>query len=201
MKGDAPRLQAMFQNLLADRFRLVLRREVRDMQVYALTVANRGKLKLSPDEELPAPDIFPTMPGMPRPQMGRGGVLSLMSPTGEVLMAGHAVSIPELAKNLRQHAGRIVVDKTGLNGVFDYDLKFIRDAGTSTAQTPTATPTPVPSPQSIPPVPGEPPQSTLPLPGATLHTALEERLGLKLESTRLPIEVLIIESVERPAEN
>jgi uncharacterized protein (TIGR03435 family) len=196
LKGKAPRLQKMLQNLLADRFRVVLKREIREMSVYVLTIATRGKMKLSPDETRLLPDSFPTFPGRPRSQVARGQTFQLLQSSGEVQMSGHALSMSDLAKELRPHAGRIIVDKTGLSEVFDVDLKFTRDTPVpSSAATPPATP------QSIPPLPGAPPQSTPPLPGPTLGTALEEQLGLKLQSARMPIEVLIIESVERPSEN
>jgi uncharacterized protein (TIGR03435 family) len=187
-KGNAPRLQRMLQNLLADRFRLVLKHEVREMSVYALTVANRGKMKLSPDETRPVPASF-SLPGFPALQpVGRGQMLQLVQPSGEVQIFGHAISMSQLAKDLRPHAGRLVVDQTGLTGLNDVDLRFAGDAR------PSAPGAPAP-PQSIPPLPAAP------LPGPPLHTALEDQLGLKLESVRMPIEVLVIESVERPSEN
>jgi uncharacterized protein (TIGR03435 family) len=109
-----------------------------------------------------------------------------------VQMATHATPISALAKDLRRHAGRIVVDKTGLDGVFDIDLKFALDPSTSPLPAAQAPEIP-PPPGALPPVP--------PMAGPSLSTALEEQLGLKLESTRMPIEVLIIDSVERPVEN
>jgi uncharacterized protein (TIGR03435 family) len=180
LKGEAPRLQRMLQTLLADRFHLVLKRELRETPVYALTVASPGKMKLSPEERLPFRANFPELPGMPPLTVGRGQLLS--APGAQIM--GHAVSMPDLAKFLRQFAGRIVVDKTGWSDLFDVDLKF----SPNTAPPTTATP-PV-SPQSIPP-----------LQGVSLQDALEEQLGLKLEATRMPIEVLVIESVERPSAN
>jgi len=188
LKGDAPRLQGMLQTLLADRFHLVLRRELRETPVYALTVARPGKLKLSPEEELPPPASFPPIPGMPAPSVGRGQLIRLRG-----LLFGHAVSMSDLAKELRLHAGRIVVDKTGRSDIFDFDLKF--NPGPSVTAAPPALPPP------LPPVPGTQPPSTPTLPGPSLEDALEEQLGLKLEATRMPIEVLVIESVERPSAN
>ena len=187
LKGDAPRLQGMLQTLLADRFRLVLKRELREMPVYVLTVASSGKMKLSPEETRPIPEDF-LLPGMQAPPVGRGGLLRLRG-----LLFGHAVSTSDLAKELRLHAGRIVVDKTGLSDVFDVDLKFAPNTAPPTTATPPVLP------QSIPPVPGAPTQSTLQ--GASLQDALEEQLGLKLEAARMPLEVLVIESVERPSAN
>ena len=198
MKGRAPRLQKMLQNLLADRFGVGLKRELREMSVYVLTVATRGKMKLSPDETRPVPASFPVFPGTPTQKMGRGQMLQLLQRSGEVQMSGHALSMSDLVKDLRPHAGRIIVDKTGLNEVFDVDLKFTRDTAPAI---PLPAPIPAEPPPSIPPLPGAPPQSPPPLLGASLSSALEEQLGLKLESARMPIEVLIIESVEKPSEN
>jgi uncharacterized protein (TIGR03435 family) len=188
-KGQAPTLQRMLQNLLAERFRLVLKRELREMPVYALTVANRAKLKLSPAETIPVPANFPP-PGFPAPPpLGRGQKFQLMG--SEVKIFAHAISMSELVKDLRQAAGRIVVDKTELRNLFDVDLKFTPEITLPTLGTPATSPPP-----AIPPVPGTS------LPGSpTLRLALEEQLGLKLEATKLPIEVLSIEKVERPAEN
>jgi uncharacterized protein (TIGR03435 family) len=196
LKGKAPGLQRMLQNLLADRFRLVLKHEFREMSVYTLTVATRGKMKLSPEETRPVPASFPSFPGLPTPQLGRGQLLGTMGASGEVNVWGHALSMSDLARELRSHAGRIIVDKTGLNEVFDVDLKFTRDAALPLPLFPGPIPAAPPPPQSIPPVPG----AALPGP-PPLRIALEDQLGLKLESARMRIEVLIIESVERPAEN
>jgi uncharacterized protein (TIGR03435 family) len=189
LKGDAPRLQRMLQNLLADRFHLVLKRELREMPVYALTVASPGKMKLSPEETLPPPAGFPAIPGMPALTVGRGQLLR-----GPGVIYGHALSMSDLTKELQQPAGRIVVDKTGLSDVFDVNLKFASNIAPSTTATPPVRP------QSIPPLPGAP-QLTPALQEASLEDALKDQLGLKLESVRMPIEVLIIQSVERPSEN
>jgi uncharacterized protein (TIGR03435 family) len=204
-KGNASRLQKMLQKLLADRFRLVLKHELREMPVYALTVASRGKLKLSPDETLTVTNRLPPPPGLPvlpMPPMGRGQNMRVMI-LGEVQISAHAISMTDLAKILRPDAGRIVVDKTGVSELFDMDLKFSRDAALPTAAIPAA------SPQSIPPLPAPtlpgamplgPPPVTQPL-APPLRNVIEDQLGLKLESARMPIEVLIIERVERPSEN
>jgi uncharacterized protein (TIGR03435 family) len=191
MKGEAPRIQGMLQTLLADRFHLVLKRELRERPVYALTVVNPGKMKLSPEATLQPPAGFPAIPGMPALTIGRGQLFSM--PGAEIF--GHAVSMPALARFLRQFAGRIVVDKSGRTDVFDVDLKFAPNTAISVmTAAPSNTATPPPPPQSIPPVPGGPPQSSL-------QDALEEQLGIKMEAARMPIEVLVIESVERPSAN
>ena len=187
--GNAPELQRMLQNLLADRFRLVLKRELREMSVYVLTVASPGKLRLSPDESRPVPSSFPSPPGAAIQQLRRGQLMRVVQLSGEVQMVSHGISMATLAKNLRQNAGRIIVDKSGLNDAFDVDLKFAQEV----APVPLPGFATAPTPQSVPPVP------LVPVP--SLRTALEDQLGLKLESARMPIEVLVIESVERPSEN
>ena len=81
---------------------------------------------------------------------------------------------------LSQAAQRIVIDQTGLNGGFDIDLTFLPD------RMPTGAPPPGVTMPNIDPN------------GPSLFTALQEQLGLKLESQRAPVEVLVIDHVERP---
>jgi uncharacterized protein (TIGR03435 family) len=84
----------------------------------------------------------------------------------------------QLSRNLVGGVGRIVVDKTGLQGYYDFTINFAPEA---------------------PPAPGAPaappPDSTAP----SLFTAIQEQLGLKLEPGREPIQVLVIDRAERPA--
>ena len=93
-------------------------------------------------------------------------------------MSSRAVTMDALASMLAYGVGRPVVNETGLAGEFDVDLSYAPDLGAGAA--PTA-----------------PPATTAP----SLFTALEEQLGLKLESARGPIDVVVIDRVERPAEN
>ncbi len=85
----------------------------------------------------------------------------------------------QLARNLMGGVGRIVVDKTGLTGYYDLNMTFSPEPG----QLPPGAPAPAP-----PPDPSAP----------SLFTAMQEQLGLKLEPAREPIEVLVIDRVERP---
>ena len=84
-----------------------------------------------------------------------------------------------LARSMSNQAGRIIVDKTGLTGGFDIELEFTPDQAAAGGQPPAAADANLPS----------------------LFTALEEQLGLKLVPERRPIEVLVIDRVERPTEN
>jgi len=95
--------------------------------------------------------------------------------TGTTLTAGGA-TLAQLASNLSNAAARTVVDKTGLTGGYDMDLSFIPDA-TRPADVPTAADRPA------------------------LYTALQEQLGLKLESAKGPVEVLVIDGAEKPVED
>jgi uncharacterized protein (TIGR03435 family) len=107
-------------------------------------------------------------------RMGFGQLL-----TGGTPMARLATQV------LSQLTGRIVVDRTGLTGTYDIDLKWS------------------PTPDQLPP--GPPPPGFVPPPidpnGPSLYTALQEQLGLKLENARGPVEVLVIEKLVPPTEN
>lgn len=90
------------------------------------------------------------------------------------------VTMPRLIFILSDTLGRAVVDKTGFTGTFDAHLEFTPDEGTGN-------------------VPGQ--AATVDLPGPSIFTALQEQLGLRLEPAKGPVEVLVIDHVERPSEN
>jgi bla regulator protein blaR1 len=164
-KTGADRMRERLRNLLADRFQLVIRRETKEQQVYALVVAKGGpKLQESKDGK-----------GMMR--LGRG------------MLSGEGVKLDFLATALSGRLGRPVIDKTGLTGKYDLDLKWTPDPG----QYPPASPGPPPPGVQLPP----PPDAN----GPSLFTALTEQLGLRLESEKAPAEVLVIDRVEKPSEN
>ena len=96
-------------------------------------------------------------------------------------------AVAQLAQILSQRVGRIVTDKTGLTGNYDFTLEFTPDPGIGGG----------------PGGPGDAPPGAPPLPvvdpnAPSLFTALQEQLGLKLESRRQPVEMLLIKSVELP---
>jgi uncharacterized protein (TIGR03435 family) len=159
--GDAPRLQAMLQNLLADRFKLVLQRETKEMAAFNLVVMTEGKL--TPATETRERVILPFPVNGP--------------PPGPAIRA-FGTTMSRFAETLPMYTGRPVIDKTGLNGVFDITLEFPELAGCCTGG---ADPRPFVSEQ--------------------LPRRLQEQLGLRLEATRAPVEVLVIERAERPTEN
>jgi uncharacterized protein (TIGR03435 family) len=114
----------MFQNLLLDRFKLVLRRETKQLPVYELVIAKGGhKLRLSGDVARDAPPNFP-----PRLSIPNGGVsFGFRTESGhpiQYMSFRHQEGLATLVGNLRGHTQRTVVDKTGLKGTYDFDLYF-----------------------------------------------------------------------------
>jgi uncharacterized protein (TIGR03435 family) len=114
--AEAPQLQLMLQNLLADRFKLVVRRETKEMAVYNLVVVKPGKMKPSENQGPPA-DPFGEQNGV---RLGPGGV----PPPGVMLMGtgllqGTSIPMSALTQSFQGQVDRPVIDKTGLKGLFD----------------------------------------------------------------------------------
>ena len=91
------------------------------------------------------------------------------------------ITMSALANALRTYVGREVVDRTGLAGEFDFDLQFAPPPTTGSIDA------------GIPVAPLDA--------AASIFTALQEQLGLRLESTRGPVELMVIDSAERPSED
>src|SRR5207253_1860115 len=103
---------------------------------------------------------------------------------------GQGVSLDFLVFQLSQQLGRSVVDKTGLKGNYDFTLHWAPD------QTQGAM---FKGPEgAIPETASGPPPDTS---GPSIFTAIQEQLGLKLESTKGPVEMIVIDHVERPSED
>ena len=115
--------------------------------------------------------------GKPGPMMRMG--------RGEV--TGNKVAMPMLAQMLSQQLRRTVIDKTGLTGEFDFTLTFTPEPG-----------------QGGGPLGDLPPRADAPPPGGdgpTIFTAIQEQLGLKVESAKGPVEVIVIDKAEKPTDN
>lgn len=154
----------MLQTLLNERFKMTIRRESKELPVYALVVAKGGS-KLTPS-------------GVAEPERVEMNV----SGAGLHQMRGQSVSLSTIAKVLTVPAGRIVIDRTGIDGSFDYKLEW------------------VPDPANMPMINGVKPDGSK-LDGASIFTAVQEQLGLKLEATKGPVETLVIERAEKATEN
>jgi uncharacterized protein (TIGR03435 family) len=111
MNAEAPRIQAMIQTLLAERFNLVLQREPKDLPAYNLVVARAGRIKASEDQTPPPPLV----PGTPL----RTGAL----PRGAMLnCTGSAITIGQFSNCLQKVVGATVLNKTDLKGLYDIPL-------------------------------------------------------------------------------
>jgi len=185
-RGDE--IRQMMQALLAERFHLSLHRQTKDLPVYALVVAKGGP-KLQKSDFVP-PDkpgaLPPPKPGGPPP---KGGLF--MQGPGQVTSTGS--ELPMLVNILSHALNRIVTDKTGLKGNYDFTLKWTPDQPSPQAFGAGQGPGPGPMGANAPP----PPDPN----GPSLFTALQEQLGLKLESQKGPVEILVIDHVEKPSEN
>ena len=191
----------MLRSLLEERFQLKTHREMRELPVYNLAVS-RGGSKLKPTKE--GGCLMPT-PGqrMPPPAPGQeivpcGSPMIAMRPGG-MLIRGGKVPMPEFVRILSMLMGRPVVDRTGVTEPFDVRLEFTPDE--SLSGTPLGGPPLNGGPQPPPSLPGAPAPAADPGAPPNILVAIQEQLGLKLEATKGPVEVLVIDHVERPAEN
>jgi uncharacterized protein (TIGR03435 family) len=187
---DRNRMWLMLQTLLADRFKLALHRETRELPLYTLTLTKSG-LKQPPPNEGSCVTIDPNAPPPPGTALGfpcgRVGVMG--SPSGLLQMQGGKVPMSELVRVLAMVLGSPVVDRTEFTREFDVHLDFTPDE--STMGLPGA---------RGPGDPGGPPLATDPG-RPNIFAALQEQLGLKLAPAKGPVEVLVIDHVERPTAN
>ncbi len=137
----------MLQSMLADRFGLTAHLGTKELPCYELVVRKEG-LKIQP---VVADDT---------------GSRYYPNATG---IRGKAMSMARLADLLTAKTDRAVLDRTGVSGLFDIDLKRAADSDTE--------------------------------PGPSLFSAVQEQLGLRLQASKSPIEVLVIEHIDRPSKN
>lgn len=185
-EASPEQIRLMLRTLLADRFKLKVRRETRELALYDLVVSRRDG-KLGPQLRRAEPDCSSVAPviGAP-PDPSRPPTCGYLGPApGVSLAAGRSnmsfrgLTMEAFARFLVPMFRRGVTDRTGLTGYFDGDFDFTSEFG------------PPPPPPGV----GDPiDRPTLP----SIFTVLPEQLGLKLEPTKGPVEVLVIESVEKP---
>jgi bla regulator protein blaR1 len=185
------------QSLLAERFNLVTHTESRELPMYALTLAKR--------EGTLGPALTPSKndcPREPRPGepegRGRGPQPFAMPAPGEIPKCGWMIGpgqlaaggspMEDLARNLSRLVGKIVVDQTNLTGTYDLIVHYTPDPGMGGRSD----------------LPGRSPEPGLAPPvndGPSIFSALQEQLGLKLESTKGPVNVLVIDRADEPMPN
>jgi uncharacterized protein (TIGR03435 family) len=145
-RASQEQLKLMLQTLLADRFKLVLHRETRQLPVYELIVGKGGP-KLKESAEGASPSLL----------------------TDGKSITASKVTMPMFIRLLSQLLGRSVLDKTGLAGNYDFKLEWTPDEAEGD--------------------------------GPSVFTAIQEQLGLKLDSQKGPVETLVIDHAEKPTEN
>jgi uncharacterized protein (TIGR03435 family) len=180
----------MLRALLAERFKLIVNRVTREVPIYALVLA-RSDGRLGPRLQRSIADCEAIMADRgrartpPATRDDQPQCLVQMGLGGELIV--HGQTMATVADVLSHLADRLVRDRTGLLGRFDLDLHFTPDG--------------VPG---LAPPPGGSPAVGRPVPNsgaASIFTAVEEQLGLKLESTRGPVDVLVVDRAEHPTEN
>jgi uncharacterized protein (TIGR03435 family) len=174
-RDDNTRL--MLQNLLADRFKLVLRRETRELPAYVVVVAKNGlKLQKSSLEEKDCPE-GPVQGSIPchiiNGGMGRG-------------LHGKAVTVSDIVLFVENWSDRPMLDKTGIQGLFE-----VESDGWAPLRPRPLAPGAEPTTEDI--AMADPTRPTIFL--------IFERLGLKMEAQKVPVETFVIDSVEKPTEN
>jgi uncharacterized protein (TIGR03435 family) len=171
----------MIQALLADRFKLTLHHETKELPEYVLVIAKNGpKIQdAKPD------DTYPN--GLKGPD-GRPGAGMMRMMPGQITAQG--ISLADLARTLTGQLGSTVIDKTGLTGKYDFTLQWTPDVSQAPLMAGAG-------PGAQGPGAAAPADSS----GPSIFTALEEQLGLKLESQKGPVDILVIDHVEEPSEN
>jgi uncharacterized protein (TIGR03435 family) len=186
----------MLQSLLEDRFQLKTHRETRELPVYTLVAARSG-LKLTPPKEGSCVNLVADAPldwaegsmagRMPPPEPGqppspRCGSVNVILASSGARMQGGQIPMPEFVRVLSTVLGRTVIDKSGFTKLFDVRLDFFPDETT---------------PALPAPPPGAAPLDSSP----SILTAIQQQLGLRLESAKAPVDVIIVDHVERPSAN
>jgi uncharacterized protein (TIGR03435 family) len=174
-------MRRMLRSLLADRFKLVAHTETRDLPVYVLSMA-RGDRK--PGPTLRESDAACTKEA----RNFVAGALGHRPACGDFRMGARSLTargmfMPAFAQLMRARVGRPVIDRTGLDAAYDLELEWWSDLGLQPAP------------------PGAAGANELTPDGLSLFTALQEQLGLRLQSDRGPVDVLIIDSAQQPTPN
>jgi uncharacterized protein (TIGR03435 family) len=186
--GTTDPMRLALRSLLADRFKLKAHRETREMDIFALVMAKPGGA--------PGPSLKPSTadcaaqaaaarrggppPGPPGPPAAGSPFCGIFGGPGRLRFGGLPAS--QLAQAFSGQAGRMVVDRTGLTGSWDFELTYAAEGRGGPG--------------------GGGPDVPAPDPNApSFFTAIQEQLGLKLESTKGPVDVLVIDAIEKPVDD
>jgi uncharacterized protein (TIGR03435 family) len=177
--GDSPNSvaekQRMLQTLLTERFKLLVHRETRDLPGYSLVLARKDGT-LGPQlrhADIDCEALLASQPGR------RERCILYALPSGTLMLRGQTMGA--VANGLAMLLNRAVTDRTGLKGGFDADAQF--------------------NPEGLPGMSQSAPEDRPRNDAPSLDIALQEELGLKLQSTHGPVNILVIDHVEHPGEN
>jgi uncharacterized protein (TIGR03435 family) len=174
VSGETPQLDLMLQALLAERFNLKIHHETKQLPVYALTFMKKSsKLQAASGEMIQLKDGT---------SVRNRSLLWTPTPLPDGTRSDHLIrmfvrdrSVQELAETLSNLMDRPVLDRTGLKGNFDITVDYEKNPDADN--------------------PG------LDISGPAMFTAFQEELGLKFESTKAPVDVLVIDHADKPSEN
>jgi uncharacterized protein (TIGR03435 family) len=159
------RVRLMMKGLLAERFKLRVHQEIRQLPIYEL-VPLKGTGELGPDIKRAATDCMEEWTKQGNPDARNLACGSIQGGRlGKV--TGHSAEIGPLVGDLHDWTGRPVVDRTGLTGRFDFTLTWAPEGTTDTD-------------------------------APSIFTAIQEQLGLKLQPAHGPVDVLVVDSAQRP---
>ncbi|HET9400082.1 MAG TPA: TIGR03435 family protein [Candidatus Acidoferrales bacterium] len=181
--------QKMMQALLAERFKLAIHRETKELPVYSLVVAKNGS-KLKETQAAGAdPSASAGGAGAGRGASGGAGISVSGGRGGTMSVTGKSMPISALVHSISTSLDRPVIDKTGLTGYYDFSLEWVReDAAQSAAASGAAGG-------------GQPPLAPPEGEGQSIYSAIQEQLGLKLEAGKGPVEVIVVDKSEKPTGN
>ena len=182
-EGDPPpaTIVRMVRSLMADRFKLVVHTETREMPVYLLNTARTDR-RLGPKlRESDAKCAQEARNYVPRLEPGPPpcGDFRL----GARTLTARGMTMSRLAGLLKDRVGRPVVERTGLDAAYDIELEWSSDLGLQQAP------------------PGSAGADGVTPDGLSLFTALQEQLGLRLEASRGPVDIIVVDSAEPPTSN
>jgi uncharacterized protein (TIGR03435 family) len=182
----------MLQALLEDRFKLKIRRESREVPAYALTVAKNGpKLQAFQEGTCKVLDFSkppePPAPGDKPVPICTFRMLRALKPDAPMNWQVHGGTLDDLARALGNDLDRIVINKTGIPGKYDFYIDFSADETTAGLNRLRGPDGPVVQPD--------------PTGGQSIFSAIQQQLGLKLESAKGPREFLVVDRAEKPAAN
>ncbi len=184
-KGSPGLAYQMVKALLADRFKLVVHSETRDRPVYALVLA-RADRRMGPQLQRSAVDCDAVMAaivanGRPPGPAKTGGAPPCSMGGGAGRLMGNALTMQQIGNGLSPYVNRVVRDRTGMAGNFDLDLAW----------------TPAPGEYAgLGPFDHNAPAAAE---ATSIFTALQEQLGLRLEATTGPVDVIVVDRAERPS--